>query len=105
MTAVDVVMHVALARRAESLNGELLALLHARSVSILDDGHRLSGVDLVLLYGVAAQVLDALNWVSFLVNFNLVGLHCFLDLLADVGEAHVDTCSLDSGVSCVLHGS
>jgi hypothetical protein len=50
--------------RTKGLDGVLLAFLHARGLTALDNGHRLAGVDAVRLDRVAVQILNRFHGVS-----------------------------------------
>jgi len=72
VTTVHVFVDPAFTCAAESFNGVLLSLLHLGVVSVLDDGDRLTSMDLESLHAVAAKISNALNWVSLLININLI---------------------------------
>mmetsp|Transcript_36851 Transcript_36851/g.83100 ORF Transcript_36851/g.83100 Transcript_36851/m.83100 type:complete len:333 (+) Transcript_36851:849-1847(+) len=102
VTALEVLMHDSLAGRAERLDRVELALLHLGRVASLDNGHALARMDLVRVDRVTVEVPDRLHGVDLSVDLNLVGLHDFLDSLADIAQSHVDACLLDAGIGRLL---
>ena len=99
---LEIIAHVALASRAERLNGKRLALFHLGVVGALDDRDRLCAVDAVLANIVTSQVTDSLDGVRGAIDLAFVRLHDFLDRGANVGDAHVDACLADASVGGVF---
>ena len=60
MRAVALLHHTSAPSRAERLYRKVFALLHLRRVVVLDEQNGLSGVDLVWVDGVSAEILNRL---------------------------------------------
>ena len=103
MGTLHVLVHVALARAAERLDGVELVLLHDGSLAALDDGHGLAGVDLVGRDGVTVEVPDALHLVGHSLQLDLVGLHHLLNGRPNVTQPRVNAGSLDPDLRGLLH--
>lgn len=105
--AVTILVDVTLSSAAESLDGILLSFLHSGatvSTTIFDDWDRLASVDVVSSHRVTTQISNALDWVGLASNGALVRLHDLLNLFTNVAQAHINACSFDSSVSCILAG-
>jgi hypothetical protein len=84
VTAVDIVVDVAFSSGAESLYCVLLPFLHLGHVPVRHDRHTLACMDPVPLNAVTAEIANALDWVGFVFDCHLVGLHSLLDLGANI---------------------
>mmetsp|Transcript_9075 Transcript_9075/g.23732 ORF Transcript_9075/g.23732 Transcript_9075/m.23732 type:complete len:254 (+) Transcript_9075:323-1084(+) len=103
MRALEVLLHIALARRPKRLDGEDLTLLHACGFAALDDRDGLARVDLVRSDRVPVQVADRLDWVRLAVDLNLIRLHHLLASSADVAQPGIDARGRDTGARGLTH--
>lgn len=62
MTTLHVFIHIALASRAESLDGEYLSFLHLCLVTALDNRHTLTGVNNIRQERMTIQVSNGFNY-------------------------------------------
>mmetsp|Transcript_57830 Transcript_57830/g.122656 ORF Transcript_57830/g.122656 Transcript_57830/m.122656 type:complete len:368 (-) Transcript_57830:251-1354(-) len=83
---------------SEGLDGKDFVLFHFGDVIGLNDGDRLSRVDLVGSYGVAIEISYALDRIRLPVQLHLVAFHYLLHRLPNVTQPHVDPGRLDSRV-------
>jgi hypothetical protein len=77
--------------RSESLDSEVLALFHLCGIVALDQAHRFSSMNLVLVDGVAAEVGDGFHREYLSTHFDLIRLHGFLDITCQLSELHINT--------------
>ncbi len=79
------------ARGAESFDCIKFTLFHQSIFPPFHNGHRLAGVDVVAVDGVAVEVGDALYLVCLAVDLDLVTFHGLLNSGTDFTEACVNT--------------
>lgn len=90
--AIDthIIPHVSFASAAKSFDGKDLAFFHALGGFGLDEGDLFAAVDLVAEDVVAGDVADCFDGDGFVVEFDFVAFHYFLDGGADVVHSGVD---------------
>merc|ERR1719500_2277214 len=102
VTALHVLVNIALASAAKCLDSVELIFLHNCGLAALDDWNSFPRVDLIGRDGVTIQISDAFNLVDFPVKFNFMTLHDFLYCSASITKPCINTGGLDTNLGGFL---
>ena len=102
MATVDIFPDVSFSGGAEGLECVVFTFFHLIDIWTFHDWNTLSCVDLIAFDAMSAQVLDSFDFVSLVLDFDLVRLHGLLDRLTDLTKSCIDARVSDAGVCRIL---
>jgi hypothetical protein len=102
MAAISVFPYLPFACRAEGFNGILLSFFHSVLIVTFHNWHTLACVNMITSNTVTTKIFYALHRISLASNFNLVGLHSFLNCLSNFSKSRIDSSVSNSSVSRIF---
>lgn len=102
MAAISVFPYLPFPCGAEGFNGVLLSFFHSVLIVTFNNWHTLACVNMIAIDTVTTKIFNTLDWISLAFNFNLIGLHSFLNCLSNFSESRINSSMSDSSVSGVF---